>query len=262
MTCRYCAGGDAFGLPALPEIARDLLASFEQDTPRPAEVAEKMARDPALAARVLAVANSPFYGMAQRIGSVHEACMVLGLHQVRALALAASLVAGSAPALRPLWRHAVQTALRARALVPRAQRDAAFVAGLLHDVGRLVIQVGGDRAAEVAAWQTRETVDFCAAERAVLGCDHAAIGASAARTWRLPEDIVAAIRDHHGPPPDAAPLSDAVYVAELWSTAGAGAVAAAAEARAALARLGVPIETFAGRLNAAEEASVLAAIGP
>src|SRR5512132_1939582 len=137
-------------LPALPAVVTELLVCFEQDNVRTDAIAERIARDQAIAARTLRLANSSFYGMPCEVKTIREAIAVLGLRSARTLVTAVALRNrfGATPAagidLDAFWRHTIATALAARSLARtlHTARDEAFTAGLLHDIGRLVLATG------------------------------------------------------------------------------------------------------------------------
>lgn len=195
-------------LPSLPAVAVELLASIDDENADASVIAHKIARDQALVARLLRIANSPFYGLQNQVNSIQDAVVVLGLRNVRMLATAALVAKSFAGAsasgfdFRVFWRHAIATALCARALARRLRlpEENAFTAGLLHDLGRLVLaSCFPEHLAEVVAYQTRLDCYSIDAERAVLATDHAQIGQLLAERWRFPAELAGAIADHHAP---------------------------------------------------------------
>lgn len=172
--------------------------------------------DPALAARVLKVANSAFYGGARSIRSIERALLVLGTLSVAGIAMAASFdssvrrMSGVQSAFAELLqRHSVRTAVAAKDLAARGGNDAwrgeaAFVLGLLHDLGWLVqlqIEVDKKLPLAVATTQASATEAMPAVET-----DHALLTAALLTEWQLPPEFVDAVR-HHGQPPDASEAS-------------------------------------------------------
>lgn len=216
-------------VPSLPGAVLELLHSFNDEDMNTAALAKKIGQDPALSAHVLKVVNSPFYGVTGQVSSLPEAVMVLGFSSVRSLALAASLTNGfpmrahSGADPRRLWRHSFCCALCAQALAPLARIDAeaAFTAGLLHDIGRIALLAAfPERFAAVLEARRQQGLDFDAAEQAVLGFSHATFGARLLERWRLPASLVYAVEFHHQP--DAEPtsrLTDLVNVSDHFSHA-------------------------------------------
>jgi putative nucleotidyltransferase with HDIG domain len=204
-------------LPSLPEVALKVTRLVEDPSVSAAAIGRVVSTDQALTARVLRLANSAFYGVSRRIGTVQEAVVVLGFRTIKTLTLAASLypalsgeVRGYALERGDLWRHSIACAVGAQALAkemgstaPRVgpvTPDEAFVAGLLHDIGKMVLSVhlkeyfGQTRDRALA-----DNVPFLLAERAILGIDHAQAGAAMAERWNLPAALVDAIACHHDP---------------------------------------------------------------
>ena len=216
-------------LPALPAVVDELIRAFENEAVGVDELAGGVAKDQALAARVLRVANSPFYGVQQKVASIHDAIVVLGFRAVGSLVMAASVTGYFSPAeqstfdLAGFWRHSIGAALCAKALARRTGLDAesGFTAGLLHDIGRLMlVTTHSMHYAKVLAWREEHDCLIHRAERHVLGFDHAQAGEILARRWRFPPDIVRAVAQHHAPAAaDARSLADVAHVANILAHA-------------------------------------------
>ena len=211
-------------LPVMPDQADELLRLARAGDADPREVLEIVERDPALAAMVLRLVNSAAFGLAHEVTDLHLAVVLLGLAQLRTLALAASMAALFAPSDSTVesWHHAFATACATRALAQEllpAQAEAAFTAGMLHDIGTLVIAgplAGAHPGTDPFAGLRGDT--RLAAESRLFGADHAEIGAALAERWQLPDHLVAAIAGHHNPPSltmRTADLAALVYVAEV-----------------------------------------------
>ncbi len=195
-------------LPSLPAVVVDLIASMQDPDVDIDVLARKISLDQALTAKTLRIANSSFYGLQRQVTTVGEAIAILGFQSVQTLATTAALMA-SVPAggsgafnLESFWRHAVGTAACARALARplKVNAEQAYLSGLLHDIGRLVLATRfPDHYAAVAAHRVRTDCTMLAAERALLGLDHAAIGEALARHWKFPESTQQAVARHHTP---------------------------------------------------------------
>lgn len=195
-------------LPAMPAVALELLQTLSGSDPDVDALASRIARDQAITARVLRVANSPFYGLQMRVGSIHDAIVVLGFSAVRSLVLTSAVVttlpAGKCAGFSAdrFWRHVLGTAVAAQALARPLRRkpESLFIAGLLHDIGRLVMlsanPEGFARVIQIAAERDCHLVDV---EAEIFGCDHTAVGAAIAQHWNFPADIVEALAFHHNP---------------------------------------------------------------
>jgi putative nucleotidyltransferase with HDIG domain len=195
-------------LPSLPSIVLDLIASFEREDLDATVLADKMSRDQALAARMLRLANSSFYGLPAKVRTVREAIVVLGFDSARALAVAGSVIETfSGGAYRQIdvagfWRHSIATALGAKNLARHAglDQDAAFIAGLLHDIGRLVLASSfPDHYAQAVDYCAHNDTTVSEAELHVFGIDHQRAGQMLAEAWQFPAPIQRAIGQHHAP---------------------------------------------------------------
>lgn len=192
-------------LPPLPAAVSEIIQALRDEGASMSRCVELIEHDPALAARALRLANSPFYGRPGRIGSINSAVMMLGLRTVMGLltsaALQMRLPGGDCPGFdrEAHWAHAMETAMTASQLAPRVDLDPgeAFLAGLLHDIGALMLAVlAPEQMGQVLA-RTAAGEDPLLVERELLGTDHRSIGAEVSRRWNFPPSIVEAIADHH-----------------------------------------------------------------
>lgn len=194
-------------LPAIPAVVQEVVASLTTNIGLD-ELAGKIGRDQALTARLLRVANSSFYGFPRKVTSLHDAVVVMGLAGVRSMALSIGFVHafpdhGSGPLDRTeYWKRCFRIASYAKAIAKcvRQPQEVAFTAGMLHDIGQLILATClPEQYAEAAARAQAGGGDLIAAEEAVLGFHHGELGAEAARRWNFPPEIEQAIRDCHGP---------------------------------------------------------------
>lgn len=215
-------------LPALPQAVREVMQAMQRDDVSVERSVHLIEQDQALAARTLRVANSAFYGMSGRVGRIGDAVTLLGLRAVSGVLLAVSFSNGLDTSrcagfdFRGYWRHSMATALTARLLAPRLRLDPdeGFVAGLLHDIGKLVLAAHFPvEGAQALALALSADVPDVEAERATLGLTHAQIGAVLVRHWRFPAPVVQAV-EHHAQPSEASdPAAHAL--AELLQVANA-----------------------------------------
>jgi len=183
-------------LTSLPDVYLHIRDELDAPAGSIATVARLIGGDPALAARLLHVVNSPFFGYGGQIDSIQRAVTILGLQQVHDLVLAMSLgtmFAGIAPAsmdVTRFWQGCVMCGLLARQLgfgsgLPAAER--LFLVGLLSDIGHLVMYQTLPLPASEAARAAEETsVPLAEAERRLIGCDFAEVGAALMDQWKLP----------------------------------------------------------------------------
>jgi len=184
-------------LPVMPPLADELVAmaiSSESDFERVLGVVEQ---DPVLAAIVLRMVNSAAFALSSEVTELSRAVVLLGGAHVRSLALAAAMSAlGAGPDAASHFEHSFNTACTARviALAGRAAwEETAFAAGILHDIGELVVVALGYRRAD----QDMRAAARLAVEREWLGTDHTELGAALARRWSIPEVLCQPIEAHH-----------------------------------------------------------------
>jgi len=190
-------------LTSLPTVYDRVRAQLESPEGSVVEVARLVSADPALTARLLRLVNSAMYGHRGEIDSVLRAVQILGLQQVHDLVLAMSLhavFAGIRPAqldMNRFWRNSVLCALASRTIAQHSSRpgqERMFVIGLLADIGHLVMfqttPVLADEARQMTA-RTGEALHL--AERRIIGCDYAEVGAALMDQWRVPSAFAGAI---------------------------------------------------------------------
>lgn len=172
------------------------------------DLADVISMDVTLTAKLLRLVNSAYYGFAGRIGSLKMAIVILGYKKVRNIILGLGTIKtlqnrSGAFSTVPFWRHCLATALFTESLLTQkapALRDEGFVAGLLHDIGQLIMfQEASDSMASVFEL-TANGMAVSEAEESVFGFDHAALGACLSSVWHYPENLTEAIRCHHGLP--------------------------------------------------------------
>ena len=214
-------------VPPLSPAAVEALAALRKDNADLGLLTQVVSSDPSLAARVLRLANSPFYGCMGRVGTVREAGMVLGsrtLYQVVMAAVVMNTVESHFQVdSGRRWRHAMTAARAAAGLAPGRHGEPELVStgALLHDLGRIVLgacmREEFRRVLDVAR---AEGIELHVAEQRIFGFDHAAVGAGLARHWHLPEVLSDAIARHHTPDAGtASSLVDLVHVADVLAHA-------------------------------------------
>jgi putative nucleotidyltransferase with HDIG domain len=200
-------------LPALPSVLAQILRVVGDPDASALELGRHIAADQSLSASLLRVVNSAAYGYYRKVETVPQAIVILGFYEVRNLILAAvafrTFPAGHRQYDRTqLWRHSLVAAIATERIVKtlRLPVESAFVAGLLHDIGKVILDVlYPDRFHECATWSQLESRPIQELEKEAFSLDHAAIGALLARQWDLPPALVAALEWHHAVPgPDEA----------------------------------------------------------
>ncbi|BCK86897.1 hypothetical protein MIZ01_0663 [Sideroxyarcus emersonii] len=209
---------DLDSLPTMPVVAQKIL-SLPLDTPDgEMHLLLLIAQDPQISARIIGLANSPLFGTAHKIASVADAAMILGITRVKSVAVGIAVM--SALNRRPngklniehLWLHSLGIALAMCALahgMPSGTRpldDEIFFAGLLHDIGFMVLNHIDPASSDLL--QTRLTTEVGRPigdiEAELIEIGHGELGAELARHWDLPDDIVAVLRHHHDDPAEMA----------------------------------------------------------
>jgi len=197
-------------LPSLSTIdsaLRELLGADQRYT---SQIAEIIRRDPSLTARLLRLVNSVYYGMAKPVKNIEEAVFYLGVRQIRQLAMVTPIIEdfqrlaeGRRFPWRQFWRHCIAVALMTREITDLLQSqddEIDYVAGLIHDVGKIVMASAfPDHFNEIYHNQTEVSGDLLQWEKSVLGVDHAELGAMYLRKQRLPEVFVEIVQCHHFP---------------------------------------------------------------
>ncbi len=197
-------------LPTLPQVATRLLALMDAPGTSVKQLQDVIARDPALATKVLRLVNSSYYGMPSRIADIQQSVVILGFKVLRSVVLSTSVFstfkgrAGTSGKFdrTVFWHHSIGTACIYRYLATKLGEEdpeTAFSIGLLHDIGKLIMDefVPEEMTAIVTEAETRK-MSFYDAERTVLATDHAQVGAWLLEKWKLPQRIVDGVRQHHG----------------------------------------------------------------
>ncbi len=245
-------------LPMQQSVVTQVLGVLDDPSKSAADVAQSLQVDPSLCVRVLHLANSPYFGLSGKVGSVERAVVALGNSVIRSLAVstAAGLFAERSDNIPAgFWQHSVSTAAAASlvAQLTRIPAGDALCAGLLHDLGSaLLFRHLPEEATEV--WD-RPVDEIIEAERAAFAHDHAELGALALEAWKLPPSVVAAVRDHHVPVDVAeGRLTKCVIAAEALANEIAGEhgprlAEPAPDPAAALAAIGLPETDVAALLE-------------
>lgn len=200
---------DAGTLVSPPDVCIRIFELMEDDAASAPAIGDVISRDTSLTARLLRIVNSPFYGFSRRIDTVSRAVAVIGTSELYNLAVAVTAVTSFSRIpnfvvnIDTFWRHGICAGIIARALARRCKilhPERLFVAGVLHDVGSLIVY---QRAPELArdlllSSQGNEAL-LARGEAQTLGFDHAELGAMLLDAWQLPQELTDAIRWHHDP---------------------------------------------------------------
>jgi HD-like signal output (HDOD) protein len=249
-------------LPVVPRVILELVHQLKDDRVSMHQLANLIEQDPILASRTLQLANSPYYGNGRSLGSIREATMMLGCEGIRRIVmkvgLSSAFVGVPGVDLRQFWLDAAITASTARTLACLSRTtveldEAAYLAGLLHATGHLVLCASFPVQAR-ASFEHKpglRGVERARAEQAAFGLEHPHVGATWARSLGLPDVVVNGI-GHHLQPAEvhAGVLAPILHVATDVTTAiGRGATAREA-VEAIEARLPLHLRTDAPHLGA------------
>ncbi|MDE2342127.1 MAG: HDOD domain-containing protein [Betaproteobacteria bacterium] len=214
-------------LPSLPSLVFEILDSLEGGGENISTIVDKIQRDNAVVARVLRVANSSFFGMSRKVGSIPQAVTILGLNNLRGLVMAASLVGAFSHSkgglnLNIFWQHSFGAAVSAKSLASRVGQnpEIAFTAGLLHDIGKLIMEIYFPGITlEIPAGKEDDIPEQLLAEQAAYGFNHATLGSELTKRWNIPLEISNAVAMHHelGSTTTPASMAAVVSVANLIS---------------------------------------------
>ncbi len=213
--------------PGMPGAAVKLLALMDDPDVNVQEIESILRLDPGLTANLLRLANSAYFGIPSKVGSVRQAVMMLGfkrLLQMVVAACASSIMDRGVPGYDlqagELWRHAIAVSVAAEGLVRELKIKAAeeiFTAALLHDIGKILLGQFVQEDLGKIELAMAEGLSFEIAEAVVLGVDHAQVGAQVLTRWSFPPDIVHAVRWHHAPDKAERPhtILDVVHAANM-----------------------------------------------
>ncbi|MGD8525681.1 MAG: HDOD domain-containing protein [Thioalkalispiraceae bacterium] len=196
-------------LVSLPEVCIRVNEMLEDPNVTAKAIGKVMSQDTGLTARLLKIVNSSFYGFTSKIETVSRAVTVIGLRELRGLVLAASAIETFSKIPTDIlnmvrfWRHSVYCGVVAQLLAERCNvlhSERLFVAGLLHDIGKLVIcnRLPAQARQAIELSETRKIFDF-EAEQDVMGYDHSEIGGKLLRSWQMPTSLCDAVEFHHVP---------------------------------------------------------------
>ncbi len=218
-------------IPTLPTIALEVGRLAQNPLTGMSDLVRIIRNDPPLTAKLLRVANSAFYGMSRRIESLNMALVVLGMREISNLVTCISVLkalpvpAGSPFDKQAFWEHSAGTGEIARVTAAKLHlrlHGVEFTAGLLHDVGKILLLQHFPEPFMTACQRVKdEGISSIDAELEEIGVDHTEIGAWLAETWSLPSPIVECIRYHHQPQlaPENRTLTAVVHIADVIATA-------------------------------------------
>lgn len=220
-------------LPPFPAVATRIMQLVSQDRSGLKELADVIRADVAFSAEILALANCPLFAIRTEINSVLQATVLLGLNRVKGIAMTVGLRAYltdsvKMPVMLACWRHSLAVAILSEELASAAfmEREAAYMAGLLHDIGRLALgMIEPVKYSNLIAEMEASGGDVRAREKDLFGLDHCEAGRWMANQWKLPKHLAEVAFRHHDLPPEKFDVVSLVhYGCMLAESIGFGAV--------------------------------------
>jgi putative nucleotidyltransferase with HDIG domain len=216
-------------LPSLGSINNVLRELLDAEQCYTSQVADVIRRDPSMTARLLRMVNSVYYGLSAPVNSIEEAVFYLGVRQIRRLAVVTPVIEELQKLTtktnfpwREFWRHCIATAILTREILGDLQAtsdEADYVAGLLHDVGKIIMASAFPEYFEqVQVLALEPGAELLRVERQVLGIDHCELGSRYLVAHKLPNVTILAVQYHHHPlrAPAEQRIVAAVQVADLY----------------------------------------------
>lgn len=188
------------GLPTLPPIIQRLNQMIDDERTSLGQIAEVIEKDQVITTKVLRLANSAFYGFPKKVSTVQQAMILLGINVLKILIMTSSIFEIIHKEDVGLWEHSVGVAACSKIVAEKIgvnDPQEIATAGLLHDLGRVIIKVAFKEEYKRILELISQEVDPLYAEKEVLGIDHAEIGAFLMQQWNLPERLVEAVASHH-----------------------------------------------------------------
>lgn len=191
------------GIPTMPTVVSEALNTIENPKSNVNQLAEIISKDISLTTQILKLVNSAYYGFPQQITTINKAMALLGFNTIRSLVLGVAVK----PMLmtscgKILWEHSIRTAVASQMISKSlgfGDPDEAFVMGLLHDVGKIILEIANKDAVKEISRLTALGADSLQAERMFFGYTHTEIGKELVIKWKLPLIVGTAIQYHHNP---------------------------------------------------------------
>lgn len=195
-------------LPASPQIVNSVMKLASDPDADVNKMEKLLAADPSLSAKLLKLSNSTFYGQRKSVSTLKQAIIIIGFYSLRSLVVAASIhsLYGNKRGnntLETLWKHSLATAMTCRLVANKINHkhpEEAFMGGLLHDIGKMVMiqKVGRDYEGLIRSIE-KEKLNFHNAEEEELGFTHCDVGMMLLSKWNLPQELINSVYNHHSP---------------------------------------------------------------
>ncbi len=199
-------------IKVLPQVVYKVLEVCDKENSSPAEIERQISIDPGFTAKLLTIANSAFYSLPKRVNSIRDAVMLLGFNEIREIGMKASVfdffsgkTDSESMRRREWWRMSVDTAILCKTLARHQglNADEAYTAGLLHLIGRTLLDQTNTAAYERVLYVVDRGAPVRLAETTVFSVDHIQVAEQVAKKWAFPDDLVGALNYEDAPDPDA-----------------------------------------------------------
>ncbi len=197
-------------VPTLSPVLQKIVALLGSSTSGAQEITDVVARDPAMTSKILKVANSAYYGFAQQVNTLDRAVAILGFNMIRSLSMSIGIMRALPPgkksgrfSIERLWIHSLAVATLMKELAARCGRkeegEFLFVVGLLHDIGKVVLDQYFDEEYQQSLEETGclESISVCEAEVRCFGMDHGEVGSILLKRWNFPVAICSLVAQDH-----------------------------------------------------------------
>ncbi len=190
-------------LPTLPPVLNEITKMIEDEHTTPKQIAEVIAKDQVISAKVLKMVNSPVYGFPRRINTIQHALVLLGFNVIRGIIISTSVFDVMSQSMVGLWEHSLGCATISKIIAEEIglkDPEEFAIAGLLHDIGKVVIAVQlPEEKEEIDRLVKEKDISYFKAEREVLGFSHDRVNAWLAEHWNLPLTTKEGLQYHHNP---------------------------------------------------------------
>lgn len=187
-----------------PHHVQEAISLIDSDDSDNHQIANVIKQDPILAARMLSLANSPFFGMSGKVEDIETSCVILGSNIIKNLLVSVGAL-GCFPATdqrTKIWSHSIEVASVSELLASKLNQSEskAYIAGLLHDVGKfLLIDAFPEHQSMIEASHPADNNNSLEEETKIMGTNHAQAGEKIIGVWKLPKDIQNIVEMHHNP---------------------------------------------------------------
>lgn len=267
-------------LPSLPAVAIQALAVANDPASTASDLLRVIMSDPPLAAKLLRVANSVHFHRGHDVSDLQTAIVRLGFSNVRNLLMGVAVIrsfnsyfAGAPYSREDFWVHSIAVGVTASRLSGDSEQlssSSSFVMGLLHDIGKLVLdRAARDAFLDAIRLSQEGRIPLCEAERKCLGCDHAEVAGELLSAWKFPRELVEPIRWHHDPRkcdpahrPHAVVLQTADWICNVYRLGAAGNARPVPPSPESLIRLRVTGRSIKSIVEAVENEPLLQLLLP